>query len=109
MLFRSTAINSVATAGITQGCGTFLYCPFSSMTRAQMATFLTRALDLPSSSTDFFTDDNGSVHEASINSVAAAGVTLGCGGNNYCPNATVTRAQMASFLVRSLDQLGCIA
>jgi len=103
------AINSVASAGITQGCGTYVYCPFDSLTRAQMATFLVRALDLPSTSTNYFTDDNGSPHEASINSVAAAGITLGCGGSQFCPNNTITRAQMASFLVRSLEHLGCTA
>jgi len=106
---HQTAINSVASAGITQGCGTYVYCPYSSLSRAQMATFLTRALDLPSTATDYFTDDDGSTHEASINSVAAAGITLGCDTDRYCPNDTITRAQMASFLVRSLDQLGCIA
>jgi hypothetical protein len=106
---HQSAINSVASAGITQGCGTYLYCPFDSLTRAQMATFLVRALDLPSTGTDYFTDDNGSTHEAAINSVAAADITLGCGGTQFCPNNTITRAQMASFLVRSLEHLGCTA
>ncbi|MET0618762.1 MAG: S-layer homology domain-containing protein [Thermoanaerobaculia bacterium] len=29
------------------------------------------------------------------------GVTAGCGGGNYCPNAEVTRAQMAAFLLKA--------
>ena len=29
------------------------------------------------------------------------GVTAGCGGGNYCPNANVTRAQMAVFLLKA--------
>lgn len=103
------AINSVASTGITQGCGTYVYCPFDSLSRAQMATFLARALDLPSTGTDYFSDDNGSTHEANINAVAAAGITLGCSGSSFCPNNTITRAQMASFLVRSLEHLGCTA
>lgn len=38
-----------------------------------------------------------------INWLAAAGVTLGCDGSgNFCPEDTVTRGQMASFLARAL-------
>ena len=33
-----------------------------------------------------------------IEALAAAGITAGCGGGNFCPDATVTRAQMAVFL-----------
>ena len=33
--------------------------------------------------------------------VAAAGITTGCGGGKFCPDASVNRDQMASFLVRS--------
>ena len=35
-----------------------------------MATFLDRALDLPSTAEDFFYDDEGSPHERAINRVA---------------------------------------
>ncbi len=89
--------------GITVGCSPTLFCPDGLVTRGQMATFLSRALHLPSTSTDFFTDDNGSVHEANINKIAAAGITVGCGGTNFCPNGLVTRAQMATFLSRGYE------
>lgn len=37
----------------------------------------------------------------SIEAVAAANVTFGCGdGTNYCPNGLVTRGQMAAFMNR---------
>jgi uncharacterized repeat protein (TIGR01451 family) len=39
-------------------------------------------------------------HDA-VNTVARNGVTAGCGGGNYCPVASVTRAQMAVFLLKS--------
>jgi len=68
-----------------------------------MASFLVRALDLPTSTVDAFEDDTGSPHEADINALAAAGITQGCGGGDYCPTASVTRQEMASFLVRALD------
>ena len=31
------------------------------------------------------------------------GITTGCGGTRFCPNAAVTRNQMASFIARALD------
>ena len=37
-----------------------------------------------------------------IEALAASGITSGCGGNNFCPNGTVTRQEVAKFLVRAL-------
>ena len=36
-----------------------------------------------------------------IGKLSARSVTLGCGGGNYCPNDTVTREQMAAFIMRA--------
>ena len=96
-------IEALATAEITLGCGERAYCPHDAVTRAQMATFLVRALDLSETLADSFDDDNGTVHEPNIEALAAAQVTLGCGDRAYCPEAAVTRAQMATFLIRALD------
>lgn len=89
--------------GITTGCAGTLFCPDAAVTREQMASFLVRALGLPDTALDFFTDDEDSIHEGDINRLAAAGITTGCGATNYCPTALVTREQMASFLVRALS------
>ena len=35
-----------------------------------------------------------------IEALAASGVTAGCGGGNYCPDAPLTRRQMAVFLAK---------
>ncbi len=37
-----------------------------------------------------------------IEALAASGITSGCGGGNFCPNGTVTRQEVAKFLVRAL-------
>ena len=53
-----------------------------------------------------FGDDDGNVHEGFIEAIAAEGITRGCNppdNDRYCPSATVTRGQMAAFLVRALD------
>lgn len=95
-------INKVADAGITLGIGGGLYDPTALVSRAQMASFLAQALELPDSVIDWFPDDNGNVHESNINKIADDGVTLGCGGGFYCPSANVSRDQMASFIGRAL-------
>jgi hypothetical protein len=49
-----------------------------------------------------FTDVPASLSTADwIERLATEGITAGCGGGNYCPNASVTRAQMAVFLLRA--------
>ena len=100
-------IEAIAEAGITVGCNppvNDLFCPGRSVSRAEMATFLDRALDLPPGP-NAFVDDEGNVHESAINAIAAAGITVGCNpptGDEYCPANPVTRAQMATFLTRAL-------
>jgi glucose/arabinose dehydrogenase len=97
-----SSINALAEAGITGGCAPNLFCPTRPVTRAQMAIFLVNELNLPPSGTDFFDDDDGKTGESSINALAAAGLTGGCGTRRYCPSSNVTREQMAAFLHRAL-------
>lgn len=97
-------INALAAAGITLGCGWRVYCPDRAVTREEMASFLVRALRLPASGTDFFTDDSASPHQADINALAASGITRGCGPSTYCPGSAVSREQMAAFLHRALTR-----
>jgi len=97
------SINRLAASGITGGCAAGRFCPTAPVTRGQMAAFLARAFSLPTTTTDYFTDDETSTFESSINRVAAADITGGCGGGKYCPLANVTRGQMAAFLHRALD------
>jgi hypothetical protein len=100
----STDIEWAATAGVTLGCNPPFndwFCPKLAVSRGQMASFLVRALSLPDQGGDAFTDDAGSIHEADINRIAAAGITLGCAPGLFCPEQPVTREQMASFLVRA--------
>ena len=93
----------LADQNITAGCAPYKYCPTATVTRAQMASFLVRAMGLTDGAgANLFTDDDGSAHEGDIDKLATAGVTAGCAPARFCPDAPVTRAQMASFLVRAL-------
>ena len=102
-------IEALAAAGITKGCNppsNSRFCPNDNVTRAEAAAFLARALDLPDDGIDHFTDDNGHVLEASINKVAARGITVGCNppaNTRFCPDRTLTRAEFAAFIGRGLS------
>lgn len=106
-------VERLAELGITRGCATepARFCPDSPVTRAQMATFLTRAFRLPSVPDAGFTDvGQSATHLPDINSLAAAGITSGCAVEpaRYCPGRATTRAQMATFLTRGLRFAGAI-
>ena len=103
-----TDIAWMAAVGITKGCNppsNTRFCPEARVTRGQMAAFLSRALGLTARLDNPFTDDDGSVFEADIERLAAAGITKGCNppaNTRFCPDSSVTREQMAAFLVRAL-------
>jgi hypothetical protein len=96
-------INRLRASGITSGCDDDRFCPDGLVTRAQMATFLTKAMKLGWTSRDHFWDDNDNHHEGAINRFAEAEITSGCGAGKYCPDGLVTRGQMAAFLHRALE------
>lgn len=111
---HADAISRLARAGIVLGgaggAAGDVYRPDDPVTRAQMATFLARSVAFMTgsplvSTTDFFTDDDGSVHEADINAIAAAGITGGRDATRYAPSDVVRRDAMAAFLLRSLAGL----
>ena len=102
-------VETIIRDGITSGCGGGNYCPSSSVTRAQMAVFLLRAehgsgyVPPPATGTIF-----GDVHQGDfaadwIEQLYAEGITGGCQAGtppNYCPSSSVTRGQMAAFLLK---------
>ena len=47
-----------------------------------------------------FADVGGNQFYSFINKLVANQITVGCGGGNYCPDANVTRQQMAVFLLK---------
>ncbi|HEX2153348.1 MAG TPA: S8 family peptidase [Acidimicrobiia bacterium] len=96
----------MALEDLTSGCNpptNDRYCPDDPVTRGQMAAFLHRALDL-SPGPDTFADDTDSIYQTHINALAHAGITRGCNppaNDRYCPDDSVSRAEMAAFLHRA--------
>ncbi len=102
-------IEQLAADGITGGCDGGNYCPEGQITRAQMAVFLLRArhgssYTPPAASGTMFGDVPDNYWAASwVEELANEGISTGCGGDNFCPDAQVTRAQMAVFLVNTFN------
>jgi subtilisin family serine protease len=101
-------IQELAARGVTGGCGSGNYCPTAPVTREQMAVFLLKALEgssyTPPPCTDPFDDVSPSSFFCPyIQELSLRGITTGCGGPNYCPTASVSRDQMAVFLVRTFS------
>lgn len=101
-------IEKLAAAGITKGCNppaNDRYCPDSVVTRGQMAAFLVRAFKYTDDGgADLFSDDDASIFESDIDKLGTAGVTRGCNpptNEHFCPDAKVTRGQMAAFIHRT--------
>ena len=103
-------VETIVHAGITAGCGGSSYCPAAATTREQMAVFVLlaneRSAYLPPAcgATPLFADvPVSSPFCRWVEELARRGSVTGCGGGNYCPSASVTREQMAVFVLRVLD------
>ena len=105
---HESAIDYLAQRGITSGCDAARshFCPSDSITRAQMAVLLVRALgERPSgSSSSRFSDvADDAWYRRHVERFAELGVTSGFNDGTFRPDQPVTRAQMALFLARAFD------
>ena len=99
----------LAELGVAQADSDGNFRPSDPLTRADMAVFLTRAfshITEVAEPTGVFEDvPADSPYAGEVEAILAAGVTRGCTSQPrlYCPDNTVTRAQMASYLARALE------
>ena len=95
-------VERLAELEITVGCteDPLNFCPDVMLRKAQVASWLARAFDLASEESQGFVDAVGSVHEANINAVVAAGVMEGCSTDpkKFCLDDGVTKGEMASYV-----------
>lgn len=107
--FAQTWIEQLYRDNVTGGCGGGKYCPNAAINRAEMAVFLLRAKEgsaytpPPATGTLFNDVGAGAFAAAWIEELSERGITAGCGGGNYCPTGSVTRGQMAAFLVATFN------
>ncbi len=108
-------IEALYNEGITAGCGTnpLRFCPDQIVTRRQMAIFLLKAKEPPGytppacTGTMFGDVTCAKYSDAWIEELARRGITTGCGGGNYCPEMTTTRAQQSVFVTRTWNLPRC--
>lgn len=104
---HETPIAQLNDLDIARGVSADRFDPSAEVRRDQMASFLVRTVEtltgepLPTGDSGF-TDVEASVHRENIEKVAAAGITLGATPEHFEPARSVTRDQMATFLVRTL-------
>lgn len=102
--FHAPFIERMLQLEVTTGCGDgSRFCPDSTVTRAQMAVFLSRAYGLAEGAHPGFSDvPVDAWYAADVAKLTASGITKGCGdGTQFCPDRDTTRAQMATFLWRA--------
>ena len=104
---HAPAIEALAYAGIIAGteCSNDNFCPHEPFERWTMAVWMVRALgEQPSTTPVQYRDvSNDSWWAPYVQRLYELGITKGCTDTRYCPHDTVTRAQMATFLVRTFD------
>lgn len=111
---HADAIRQLTDIGVVRGVTSDRYEPERPVSRAEMATFLVRALayqagvepeDLQGGGTPFVDVDPDATHGPSIAGVYQLGISEGIAEDRYAPESTVRRDEMASFVARTLDAM----
>jgi subtilisin family serine protease len=104
--WAETSIDWAFTTAITSACPTEgspdSTCPELPVTRDEMAQFMWRSKGQPTPTTTAGFEDvaPGATYNTAVDWLAEQEITLGCTTTTYCPDGTVTRAEMAAFLWR---------
>jgi len=109
-------VSLMSSYGITVGCQTSppLYCPAEPVTRAEMAVFIVRGVNLATNTsltyptTAYFQDVppsgiTDSEYFPYVQSLAQLGITVGCQTSPalFCPDESIPQGEMAVFVIRA--------
>ena len=101
------AIETLAGKGVINGMGDGSFQPDKTMTRAEFATIVVKALDLPREVTDEFTDilpDDWCAPY--VGAAYRAGIVNGMGDGTFCPQKTISRQEAATMIARAARRCG---
>ncbi|MBL6925538.1 MAG: S8 family serine peptidase, partial [Acidimicrobiia bacterium] len=105
--WAEASIDWAFTTAITPGCPTDgaaegSTCPELDVTRDEMAQFMWRSKGQPTPATTATFEDVAAdaTFATAVDWLAEQEITLGCTTTAFCPDGTVTRAEMAAFLWR---------
>ena len=104
---NQTAIEQLASRGIINGMGKGTFAPNKTMTRAEFAAIVTRALGLAAKDTKAFADVPSSKWYAGyIGAANASGIVNGVGSGKFNPDGTITRQEAAAMVARAAKPCG---
>ena len=104
---NQAAIEELASRGIINGMGKGTFMPNKTMTRAEFAAIVTRALGLAAKDTKAFTDvPSGKWYAGFIGTANSYGVVNGVGGGKFNPEGTITRQEAAAMVARAAKLCG---
>jgi DNA-binding beta-propeller fold protein YncE len=103
-----SAIERGVDLDLIRGTTATTFAPAASLTRGQTASLLLRTLeaadvDVPALAGSPTFTDTGAPHEEAIRRLAAAGVVEGRAEGRFAPQVAVTRDQLASLIVRTVE------
>lgn len=101
------AVEELAARGIVSGYSAARFGPNDTMTRAQFAAMVVRALGLPLQTTNVFADVAPDAWYASfVGSAYTYGITGGRTATAFDPNGTITRQEAAVMVARAAELCG---
>ena len=104
---NKAAIEELASRGIINGMSKDTFAPNKTMTRAEFAAIVTRALGLAAKDTKAFTDVPSSKWYAGyIGAANSSGIVNGVGGGKFNPDGTITRQEAAAMVARAAKLCG---
>lgn len=104
---NQAAVEALASRAIISGRGDGTFAPDATMTRAEFAVIVVRALGLEGKTTDAFTDvPAGQWYAPYVGTASTYGVISGVGGGRFNPYGTITRQEAASMVARAARLCG---
>lgn len=104
---NQAAIEALASRGIINGYDESRFGPDHTMTRAQFAAIVVRALGLPQKPTDNFTDvPSDAWCAACVGAAYTYGIVNGTTATTFNPNGTITRQEAAVMVARAAKLCG---
>ena len=101
------AIETLSARGIINGMGDGTFVPNATMTRAQFAAIVVRALGLEPVKKGVFSDVDGNEwYAAYIDTANAYGIVNGVGDGKFNPAGTITRQEAATMVARAAKLCG---
>ena len=100
-------IETLASRGIISGMDADSFAPDATMTRAQFASIVVRALGLPQKQVDVFLDvKKGDWYWSSVATAYSYGLVSGRTETMFDPNGMITRQEAASMVARAAKHCG---